>query len=203
MEAVDRLLRAAAAERDEELASHAGDLVRRRLTVTPAERTGGHLERGRVFLGESVLLVAEDRGREQVQEAVLVAAANGVVEPGSRLERDLEAPASLDELGERRGRSAAPSRRSAPSRGAPARRSGGRETRRRAGAAARSRPRAPRRRAPRDRSPPPRSPRSSRRPPGAGPCRSRSRGAAARLRAPPASMPDRRSGSRSSRRGSP
>ena len=82
MEAVDRLLRATAAERDEELASHTSDLVRRGLTVTPAERTGGHLERRRVLLGESVLLVAENRGREKVQDTVLVAAANRVVEPG-------------------------------------------------------------------------------------------------------------------------
>ena len=50
---------------------------------------------------ERVVLVAEDRGREQVQEAVVVAAPNRMMQPGRGLERNLEPAASLDELGER------------------------------------------------------------------------------------------------------
>ena len=75
------------------------DLVGACLAVAPAEGVA-ELERLRVVLGKRTLLVAEDGRGEKVEEPELAVRANGVVEPGRRLEGDPLFPAGPDEAGE-------------------------------------------------------------------------------------------------------
>src|SRR5262245_62398609 len=86
LEAVDRLLRAAAPEAGEELARQ-GDLVSARRSLAPAKRLATGRERRGILLGQRVFLVAEHGGREQVQETVLTVAPDRMVQACGRLER--------------------------------------------------------------------------------------------------------------------
>jgi len=78
-----------------------GDLARPRLAVAPAEAVPVEPERLRVALRKRALLVAEENGGQQVEEAVLAVAPHRPVEAGRRLERQVALPAGADEARER------------------------------------------------------------------------------------------------------
>src|SRR5262245_46483706 len=68
--------------------------------VAPPKRRGVERECGRL-LAQRLLLVAEDRGREEVEETVLSRIGRvRVMEAGRRLEDDTQLPALSQELGE-------------------------------------------------------------------------------------------------------
>src|SRR5205814_2205522 len=97
LEAFDRLIRAAAAKADEELTSRVCDLLGACRAVAPAEGCRRRAERRGVLYGKRLLLVAEDRGREEIEEAMVVARAHGLVQSGGRLEGNLEPATGLHE----------------------------------------------------------------------------------------------------------
>jgi len=84
----------------EERRARVGETRGQRLLVAPAKGLGVERERGR-SLAQSLLLVAEDRRREEVEEPVL-AGVRGVraVKAGRRLEDEPARTAAPDEVGE-------------------------------------------------------------------------------------------------------
>ena len=75
----------------------AGGLCRPRLAAPPAEAGRVERERRGVPLRERALLVAEDGGGEEVQEAVLAVVRDRMVEPCRRLENEAALAARADE----------------------------------------------------------------------------------------------------------
>ena len=84
----------------EERGAYVDETGRRRLLGAPPERGGVECEGARP-LAQRVLLVAEHRRREEVEEAVLAGLRRVcVVEPGRRLEDEPARAAAADEVGE-------------------------------------------------------------------------------------------------------
>src|SRR5690348_15618066 len=84
----------------EERGAHVDELRRQRLRIAPAERRGVERERWRP-LAQGLLLVSEDGGREEIEEAVLTRLGwVRVVEARGGLEDDSASSAAADEIGQ-------------------------------------------------------------------------------------------------------
>ena len=98
LELLERLEERARPDRVEKRAADVGEPGRRRLLVAPAERALVQRECGRL-LAQRLLLVAEDRGRKDVEEAMLAGSGRvSVVKAGRRLEDEPARAAAADEL---------------------------------------------------------------------------------------------------------